>query len=36
MPMHMAVDADALIPSLAGLSLRSLDSITLGTHGAER
>ena len=36
LPVHLALDADALIPSLAGLALRSLDAVTRGTHGAER
>jgi hypothetical protein len=34
--VHLAVDADALIPSLVGLGLRSLDAVTLGRHGAQR
>jgi beta-phosphoglucomutase len=36
LPMHLAMDADALIPSLAGLTLRSLDSVTQDAHAAER
>lgn len=36
LPMHLAVDADALIPSLAGLTIRSLDAVTLGAHAAGR
>ena len=36
LPVHLALDADALIPSLVGLAVRSLDAVTLGTHGAER
>jgi beta-phosphoglucomutase len=36
LPVHLAVDADALIPSLDGLALRSLDAVTLGARGAER
>jgi beta-phosphoglucomutase len=36
LPVHLAVDADALIPSLVGLGLRSLDAVTLGRHGAQR
>jgi putative hydrolase of the HAD superfamily len=35
-PMHLALDADALIPSLVGLGVRSLDLVTHGVHGAER
>jgi hypothetical protein len=34
--MHLAVDADALVPSLAGLTLRGLDDVTLGRHVAGR
>jgi HAD superfamily hydrolase (TIGR01509 family) len=36
LPMHLAVDADALLPSLAGLTVRGLDEVTLGTHVAGR
>jgi len=36
LPMHLAVDADALVPSLSGLTLRGLDDVTLGTHVAGR
>jgi beta-phosphoglucomutase-like phosphatase (HAD superfamily) len=36
LPMHLALDADALIPSLVGLAVRSLDLVTHGAHGAER
>ena len=36
MPVHLAVDADALVPSLASLSVASLDALTLGTRVAER
>ena len=35
-PVHIAVDADALISSLAGLTIASLDSLTLGVHRAGR
>lgn len=36
LPMHLAVDADALIPSLAGQTLASIDALTAGPPGAER
>ena len=36
LPVHLAVDADALIPSLAGQTLASIDALTLGKHAAER
>ena len=35
-PVHLALDADALIPSLVGQSAATLDALTLGEHGAER
>ena len=35
-PIHLAVDADALVPSLAGHTAASLDALTLGTRTAER
>lgn len=35
-PVHLAVDADALIPSLAGQTAASLDALTLGTRTADR
>lgn len=36
LPVHLAVDADALIPSLSGLTLASLDTLTRGKHAAGR
>ena len=36
LPVHLALDADALIPSLVGQSATTLDALTLGEHGAER
>jgi hypothetical protein len=30
LPVHLAVDADALIPSLAGQTLPSIDALTAG------
>jgi HAD superfamily hydrolase (TIGR01509 family) len=36
LPVHLALDAHALIPSLVGLSAATLDALTLGAHGAER
>ena len=36
LPVHLAVNADALVPSLAGQTLASIDALTLGTHTAER
>jgi hypothetical protein len=36
LPVHLAVDADALIPSLTTLTIASLDAVTLGAHGAGR
>ena len=36
LPVHLAVDADALIPSLTALTIASLDAVTLGAHGAGR
>jgi len=35
-PMHVAVNADALIPSLAGQTAVSIDTMTLGKHTAGR
>jgi HAD superfamily hydrolase (TIGR01509 family) len=35
-PMHLALHADALVPSLVGLTLRALDDVTLGAHAAGR
>lgn len=35
-PVHLALDADAFIPSLVGQSAATLDALTLGEHGAER
>jgi len=36
LPVHLAVDADALIPSLAGLTAASIDALTLGKRPVER
>jgi HAD superfamily hydrolase (TIGR01509 family) len=36
LPVHLAVNADALIPSLAGLTAASIDALTLGKRPAER
>jgi HAD superfamily hydrolase (TIGR01509 family) len=36
LPVHLAVDADALIPSLVGQTVASLDAITTSAHAAER
>ena len=36
LPVHVAVDADAMIPSLIGHSVASLDTLTLGARVAER
>ena len=36
LPVHLALDAHALIPSLVGQSVATLDALTLGEHGAER
>lgn len=35
-PPHVAMEADALVPSLVGLSAASLDAVTLGRHTAGR
>jgi HAD superfamily hydrolase (TIGR01509 family) len=35
-PIHRAVDADALVPSLAGQTAASLDALTLGARTADR
>jgi beta-phosphoglucomutase-like phosphatase (HAD superfamily) len=35
-PVHEAVDADALIPSLVGMTIASIDTLTLGERGAQR
>ena len=35
-PVHIAVDADGIIPSLIGQTVASLDTVTLGTRAAER
>jgi len=35
-PAHVAVEADALIPSLAGVTTGSIDALTLGKHAAGR
>jgi phosphoglycolate phosphatase/beta-phosphoglucomutase len=36
LPVHVAVDADGMIPSLFGQTIASLDAVTLGTRSAER
>ena len=36
LPVHLAVAADALIPSLIGQRAATLDALTRGEHGAER
>ena len=36
LPVHVAVDADGMIPSLIGQTVASLDSVTLRTWAAER
>jgi HAD superfamily hydrolase (TIGR01509 family) len=36
LPVHVAVEADALLPSLAGQSVASLDALTTGAPTAER
>src|SRR5690349_14418 len=36
LPVHLAVDADALIPSLSGQRAATIDALTRGEHGAER
>jgi beta-phosphoglucomutase-like phosphatase (HAD superfamily) len=36
LPAHLALDADALIPSLVGQRAATIDALTLGEHGAER
>ncbi len=36
LPVHLALDADALIPSLVGQRVAKIDALTLGEHGAER
>ena len=35
-PVHVAVEADALIPSLVGLNAATIDTLTLGKHTAGR
>jgi beta-phosphoglucomutase-like phosphatase (HAD superfamily) len=35
-PVHIAVDADGMIPSLIGQTVASLDLVTLGARAAER
>jgi len=35
-PVHLAVDADALLPSLTGQTAASIDALTLGTRTADR
>jgi beta-phosphoglucomutase-like phosphatase (HAD superfamily) len=36
LPVHVAVSADALIPSLVGQRAATIDALTRGEHGAER
>jgi HAD superfamily hydrolase (TIGR01509 family) len=36
LPVHLALDADALIPSLVGQRAATIDALTLGKHRAER
>jgi HAD superfamily hydrolase (TIGR01509 family) len=36
LPVHLAVNADAIVPSFVGQTLASIDALTLGTHAAER
>ena len=36
LPVHLAVDADALLPSLIGQRAATIDALTRGEHGAER
>ena len=36
LPVHVAVDADALVPSLIGQRAATIDALTRGEHGAER
>ena len=36
LPVHLAVDADALLPSLIGQRADTIDALTRGEHGAER
>lgn len=36
LPVHIAVDADGMIPSLIGQTVASLDAVTIGTRAAER
>lgn len=36
LPVHVAVNADALIPSLIGQRAATIDALTRGEHGAER
>jgi HAD superfamily hydrolase (TIGR01509 family) len=36
LPVHVAVDADGMIPSLIGQTVATLDAVTLGTRAAER
>lgn len=35
-PLHVAMEADALIPTLVGLTAASIDAVTLGKHTAGR
>jgi len=36
LPVHLAVDADALLPSLIGQRAATIDALTRGEYGAER
>jgi HAD superfamily hydrolase (TIGR01509 family) len=36
LPVHLALEADALIPSLVGQRAATIDALTRGKHGAER
>ena len=36
LPVHLAVDADALLPSLVGQGAATIDTLTRGEHGVER
>jgi beta-phosphoglucomutase-like phosphatase (HAD superfamily) len=36
LPIHLAVNADALLPSLIGQRAATIDALTRGEHGAER
>jgi hypothetical protein len=36
LPVHVAVNADALMTSLIGQRAATIDALTRGEHGAER